>query len=164
MNKISIALVTIMLLSSCFVSCKKTNSDNICKYDAMPSSLILKFLKNGVKVSDLILKDLKLSYYEANTKKYVSDFSINNLETSYQNMGLITTRLIGVLSADNNIKTFFIEYPNSWPSDTLYVDYSPRSNTNGCQYVQQPCKCNSQLCLIDNSFNFDSPVYVLNKP
>ncbi len=157
-------IITILLLSHWISSCKKSTSDSQCKNVAMPSSLILRIFKNGIKTSDLILKDVKLSYYEANTKKYVTDFTINNLETSYQNMGLITTRLIGILSADDKIKTYFIEYPNSWVSDTLYVDYSPRSNTNSCQYVQQPCKNNNQQCLIDNTFNFDSPVYIINKP
>jgi hypothetical protein len=163
MKTIGITIIVLFLISisACFVRCKKSNN-NTCKYVAMPSSLILKISKSGIPVTDIILSNCKLNYLEANEKKYVTDFTLSQ-DVANQNKGLIASRLIGNLSADKGIKTFYLEYPNGWTTDTLYVDYLPHTPATNCLYIQNPLQCNGQLSSIDNSFQFDSPVYKINK-
>ena len=157
------AIVFFIFLSISLICCKKSNSDSQCKYDAIPSSLILKITKSGIILSDTDLGDCKLSYYDNSVKKYVSDFALSS-DTANRNKGLIASRLIGVLSADNKIKTYNIEYPNGWASDTLYVDYLPHTPATNCLYVQNSIKYNGQIAQTDSNFHFDSPVYVISKP
>jgi hypothetical protein len=116
---------------------------------------------NGQVVPDSILSKVKLSYFEGAVKKYVADFSIAT--NGYPNMGFIGTRTIGIMSADSSIKTYYLEYANSWKTDTLFADYLSRSPATNCLYVLQTIKFNNQSTPIDTSFHFDSKVYVLNK-
>jgi len=78
-------------------------------------------------------------------------------------MGFLGSRSIGLISADENIKTYYIEYPNNWVTDTLLVDYQPRSLSTNCNYVLKSVNFNSVIPIIDTSFHFDAPVYLLNK-
>lgn len=133
-------------------------------YDAVPSSLILKITKSGTVVPDLDLLNVKLSYFENNEKKYVSDFMINSNNMEVSNKGFIFTRNIGVLSAKNNIKTYYLEYPNGWQTDTLYVDYLPNTPATNCQYVLNPIKVNDILSTVYITSLFNLPVYEINKP
>lgn len=162
MKKIIIAVLSLCSFSTFLLCCKKS-SQPTCKYDSIPSSLILKFTKNGNPVGDNILTNVKLSYFEGSTKKYVTDFAIST-DTVNQNKGLKASRNIGILSADNNIKTYYIEYPNGWTEDTLYVDYLPNTPSTNCVYVQNAIKVNVQMASIDSSFHFDSPVFIVNNP
>lgn|GEM_PF-6174386 len=92
----------------------------------------------------------------------MTDFAIPQ-DASNQNKGLIASRIIGILSADNNIKTYYIEYSNGWTNDTLYVDYSPNTPATNCLYVLNRVKYNGKTCAVDDSFHLDLPVYILNK-
>lgn len=161
MKKLIIVVLGSCTFSTFLLCCKKT-SNSTCKYDAIPSSLILKISKSGTILTDTQLRECKLSYIESNTKKYVTDFVLS-LDVNSRNKGLIASRLIGILSADNGIKTYYIEYPNDWITDTLYVDYLPHTPATNCVYVQNTIKFNGQNASIDNNFHFDSPVFVLNK-
>lgn len=162
MKKNKILFASCILIASFLTNCSNSN-EKTCKYASVPNSLNLKITKSGAIVSDLILSETKLSYYEKNNKKYVSDFSINNIESNFKNKGLISTRNIGVISANNNIKTFYLEYPNGWKTDLLYVDYIPNTPETNCMYVLKPIKVNNVLAIEDNSFIF-KPVYEINIP
>lgn len=145
-------------------ACKKTNSESSCKYDALPNSLILKITKNGKVLDDSILADCKLYYNEGLVKKYVNDFTFNNLEAQYKGRGLISSRRIGILSADYNIKTFYIEYAQSWPVDTLSIDYLKPMPSNNCLYLQNTVNHSGVAAAVDSSFLFNSPVFIIAKP
>ena len=158
-----IIFMKIFVLALFFSNCSKSK-DDICMYDAVPSSLILKITKSGTVVPDLDLLNVKLSYFENNEKKYVSDFMINSNNMEVSNKGFIFTRNIGVLSAKNNIKTYYLEYPNGWQTDTLYVDYLPNTPATNCQYVLNPIKVNDILSTVYITSLFNLPVYEINKP
>jgi hypothetical protein len=155
---IILVITTVSISSSC-------KDENLCKWDDMPFSLILKLTKTDIILNDDQLNSCKLSYYKEGVKKYMSDFSLSK-ETQNQGKGLIGTRLIGLLSADSNIKTYYIEYPVTWQwkSDTLLVDYLPRTQATNCRYLQNEVKVNGQSASIDNDFHFDTPVFIVNKP
>jgi len=106
------------------------------------------------------LQNIKIAYLDNGIKKYLTD--VNSATDYYANSGILATRTIGIISADYNIKTYFLELPNAIKSDTLYVDYPSKSPATNCQYVLQTFKFNGKLTIIDSSFKFQ-PVYVLNK-
>ena len=123
-----IGLCVLTLLNN---NCKK--SSPTCHYASVPNSLILQFKKNGQILSDSILSNVKLSYFLNGGKKYVSDFSIAT-DTNYLNMGFMGTRNIGTIS-NGNINTFYIEYPNGWDIDSVYVQlYSTFTCYKLCLY------------------------------
>lgn len=161
--KYSIIIFT-AVTGSCFYSCK---DESLCKWDNMPNSLALRIFKSGIAVSHEDLRKCRLSYYDKGTKKYISDFSPFNIEVSQQNTGLITTRSVGTLSADSNIKTYYIEYPNEWSIDTLRVDYLPRTQATNCLYLQNEIRVNKQPASIDSILRDDFPdfqIYLVFKP
>jgi hypothetical protein len=163
MKNYKIKSILIFLLFIFFINCTKSD-ENVCKWDAMPDSLILKITKSGTIVSDLVLAEIKLSYYENNAKKYVKDFTIENVDTNIRNKGYISTRGIGTLSGNNNIKTYFIEYPNGWPTDTLYVDYLPNTPETNCRYVLNPVKINNTLADTEYSTDFYRSICLVKIP
>ncbi len=126
----------------------------------MPSSIFFILKNSGQRLPDSVLQKTKMAYLENGSKKYISD--VNGATDNYSNYGILTSRLIGFTSADNNIKTYYLEYPNSSTVDTFFVDYLPSSLSTNCQYVLQTVKFNGKLAAIDTSFKFQ-PVYVLNK-
>lgn len=143
-------------------ACTKVSGPNSgCEFSAIPSSLILEFKKDGTIMPDSILAGVKLSYNDGGAKKYVSDFTISNLDSAYQRKGLITSREVGFLSADKNLKTYYIEYFNGWANDTLYVDYITRSPATKCVYVEKPPKFNGSILGADSAYAFD--IYIINK-
>lgn len=159
-----IIFMKIFVLALFFSNCSKSK-DDICEYEAMPNSLGLRITKSGTVVPDLDLLNVKLSYFENNEKKYVSDFSINNIELNNRDKGYISSRIIGILSAKNNIKTYYLEYPNGWQTDTIYVDYLLNTLATNCQYVLNPIKLNNISATVYVTADFGGkPVYEINKP
>jgi hypothetical protein len=159
-------VIAIMIVGTAFVlfACTKISGPNSgCQFSEVPFSLILEFRKGGVVLGDSILSGAKLSYFDGGNKKYVPDFTISNLDSGYQKKGLITSREVGFLSGDGNIKTYYLEYPNGWTKDTLYIDYLTRSPATNCVYVEKPPKFNGKVAPVDSVYDFDSPVYILNK-
>jgi hypothetical protein len=159
MCKRTLVLAGIAFFLMLFLSCSKSKG---CYYDSIPNSLILILKKNGQAVPDSILRNTKLFYLINDSSKFVTDFSTAT-DSIYFNMGFILTRTIGFLSGDENIKTYYLEYPNNWNTDTLFVDYTEPSLATDCAYILHPVKFNNQLAPVDTSFHFDSPVYILNK-
>src|SRR5690625_10299 len=87
----------------------------------VPHTLLFLINRKGKQLPDSVLKYLKLSYFNKGKKYYVKDFlpAIKPLD----NMGIMTTRDIGMLSSKGNrIKTYYLEYPDE-DVDTVYVDY-----------------------------------------
>jgi hypothetical protein len=161
--KILIILSALILFFG-IAACKKTKNETDCKYDAIPNSMFLKITKNGIVLNDTVLANCKLSYIDGAIKKYITDFSKNNLASQYQGMGLISTRLVGILSADNSIKTFYLEYPQAWSIDTLTIDYLKPTPSTNCLYIQNSVKQNGVPAEIDSSLHFNSPVFIIAKP
>jgi len=154
--KILYAIIFLFIFFS-ISSCKKKST---CQFASVPNSLVLLIKKNNQILTDNILKNIRLSYIENGNKKYITD--LTEAIAPYDNKGILTTRNIGTIS-NGNINTYYIEYPNDWPTDTLYVHYIPPSPATSCIYVEEPVKFNNQLAPVDTSFHFDSPVYILNK-
>lgn len=163
MKKNKILLVICISISSFFTNCTNSKNDT-CKWDAMPNSSILRITKSGIVVPDNILLNIKLSYYENSTKKYVSDFTIGNIDLNIRGNGYISSREIGFISANKNIKDYYIEYPNGWQTDTIYVDYLPNTLETNCQYVLRPIKVNDVLATVYSTIDFNLTVYEVNKP
>ena len=161
MCKRTLVLSGITLFLVLFFSCSKYTKGQ-CEYLSIPNSLILILKKNGQIVPDSILQKTKLFYLVKDSIKFVTDFSIST-DSNYFNMGFIGTRTIGFLSGDDSIKSYYLEYPNSWSTDTLFVDYTAPFLVTDCVYILHPVKFNNQLAPVDTSFHFDSPVYILNK-
>jgi hypothetical protein len=156
-----ITILFVAVISYSLTSCEKESS---CKWFHMPHSLRLRIFKSGIVVSHEDLRKCSLTYFERGTKKYISDFSPFNVITDHLNKGLISTRSIGRISADSNIKTYYIECPNGWTTDTLYVDYLPRTPKTNCLYLQNEVKVNTQSASVDISLYPDFPTYIVDKP
>jgi len=158
MFKCLITIFGFILLIS-IANCSKSKSSN-CQYVSPPNSLFFLLKKAGNRLPDSILNNLKLSYNESGNKKFLSDF-VRATAEGY-NLGVMTTRLIGIRSADQNIKDFVIEYPNG-TTDTIYADYEPPSTNNNCLYLIKQIKYNNQISYPDPNIP-QQTVYLFNKP
>ena len=133
-------------------------------------SLFFLIKENGARLSDSVLNDMHLYYYENGVKKYMSDFSrcINEGGFQAHDLGIQATRDAGWISADKNIKTFYLEYPDG-SADTLYIDYRHVSyneavrNSCYCYYPLQSVKFNGKVPDIDSSVLMYEPVYLFIK-
>lgn len=152
--KIILILFTVVV----FISCTNKNTST-CYYSTEPPTLFFLIQRNNKKIADSILQNTKLSYFENGTKKYITD--IYNAIGDYANKGVLTSRTVGIQSSEKNTKTYYLEFPNGLPTDTLYIDYSAPSPSNNCRYILQSFKLNNKTVSIDTSFRFQ-PVYVLN--
>lgn len=114
-------------------------------------------------MSDDDLQKLKLRYSANGETKYFTGFSPCLIDPSYKDKGLILVGWeIGLLSAKSNLKEFYIEYPNGWREDTLYVDYLPQSPETNCQCIQNEIRVNGVKAAIDSQMN--PPAYIIDKP
>lgn len=125
------------------MSCSKGKGPQV-----IPDSLFFVIKQNGIRLDDNTLNNMKLYYFKGGNKTYVSDFSRAS-EEGY-NLGVQTTRAIGTISADENIKDYYLEFPNS-DIDTLYVDYKhvgdneAFNNSCYCHYPLQAVKYNGMV-------------------
>ncbi|HWR32976.1 MAG TPA: hypothetical protein VN451_05605, partial [Chitinophagaceae bacterium] len=109
---------------------------------------------------------LKLSYFEAGQKKYLTDFS-RATDQGYD-LGIMTTRNIGSTSGDNNVKDYYLEYPNG-AKDTLLVDYrhvsynEAKNNSCYCYYPLEQVKYNGVVATPDPTIT-QQKVYRFDKP
>ena len=162
MKQISIKVATFVLFFCSITSCEKsTPGGSGCKWAAMPSSLFFKIKINGQVQPDSFLQNVKISYLKDGTKSYLNDLTL--AIDYYANKGILATRMIGIVSADMNIKNFTIEYPNNLSNDLFNVDYLPSTPSSNCVYVLNKVSFNNVDASIDNSFMYQ-PVYTLNKP
>lgn len=153
-----IFIICIIGLTIGFTHC--TKSQNKCNYVSPPSSFFFLPKKNGNRLPDSILDNMKISYMANGSTTYVAD--LVRATGDGRDMGILTTRLIGILSADQNIKEFSIEFPDG-TSDELYVDYEPPSPNNGCLYLISQIKYNGIVVQPDPAIT-EQTVYSFNKP
>lgn len=157
MKTILMFLAATILISG---SCRKRKGALI-----VPDSLFFVIKQNGLRLPDSVLNNMKLYYFKFGNKIYMPDF-IRGSEDGY-NLGVQTTRQIGHVSGDDNIKDFYLEYA-SGDIDTLYVDY---------QYIGEaaydhPCYCYYPMGVVKYNGNIASPdpsitqqrVYRFDKP
>lgn len=147
-----------------FIGASNCSKSNKCYYDTPPNSLFFLLKKGGDRLPDATLTNLKISYIEDGEKKFLPDLirGVNEGGVDAFTMGIMTTRLIGILSADNNIKDFVIEYADG-SRDSLFVNYEgPSTNTN-CFYVIKQVKYNNQVSLPDPTITLQT-VYLFIKP
>jgi hypothetical protein len=155
MSKQIFILQSFVFVSLLFFSCSKYTK-GACQFYNPPSALFFLLKKDGQILPDTILQNVKLSYYVNGVKSYIPDLS--EATDFYAGQGILATRDIGFLS----IKTYYLEYPNNWNTDSLYVDYIAPSISTNCLYILDTVKFNTQLAPIDTTFKYE-PVYVLNK-
>jgi hypothetical protein len=131
----------------------------------VPDSLFFVLKHNNVRLDDQILDNIRLYYYRSGVKTYVIDFT-RATEEGY-NLGVITTRRIGDYSADENIKDYYLEFPNS-DIDTLFVDYKHLKQNEAfnnpcyCYYPLQAVKFNGVNAIPDPSITLQK-VYRFDK-
>lgn len=131
-----------------------------------PHSLFFLIKKGNNRLPDSILDNMKLYYYQNGSKKYLSDFQ-RATDEGY-NLGILTTRDIGLRSGNDNIKVYCLEYP-SWPPDTLFADYRFLSTNEAkkdpcyCYYPLREVKFNNQTASPDPSIT-QQVIYLFTKP
>lgn len=146
------------LLTIGLTSCSK--SQNKCHYVSPPRSFFFLLKKNGNRLPDSILDNIRIAYMKNGSKLYITD--LVRATGDGREMGILTTRLIGTLSADNNIKPFSIEYPDGTVDD-LFIDYSPPSLSNNCVYIINQIKYNGLVSQPDPTITMQT-VYTFIKP
>ena len=117
-------------------SCQKDKRDLEA---AQPLELIP--MHNEARLSDAVLNQVSLYYFinlTSTHKEYVADFGRAG-GTGYQ-QGILSSADVASLSAGENIKTFYLAFPDG-TTDTLSVDYQSVSDDearqNAC-YCKQP--------------------------
>ncbi len=144
---------TISIIFSVFaiilMGCKKRKGAII-----VPDSLFFIIKQNGQRLDDNTLNDMKLYFFTAGSKTYITDFIRCNNEGNFNayDSGGQTTRKIGYVSGDDNIKDFYLEYSNG-DIDTLYVDY----RYIGEAAYDDPCYCYYPMGVVKYNGNIASP-------
>ena len=133
----------LLLIFICFslvaVKCTKSRSGP----QDIPRSFFFLIKKNNVRLEDNTLNNTKMYYLKDGAKMYVSDFTraINGGELNAYDLGIQTSFRIEDISANENIKNFYLEYPNS-DVDTLFIDYKRLSEKEAFNH---PCYCYTPL-------------------
>ena len=146
-------------------SCRKNHKD-CTQYVRSPVTLF-EIRQSGKFISDsTILSEIKISYSQNNTTKYLSDLTVSDtIMTGTVVNRVITSTSISSVSADGNTKIFYIEYPENRNVDTLYLDYSTPSNKTNCHYIFGSIMFNNQIPDINKSLPLPTPnafVYILD--
>ena len=129
------------------------------------NSLFFVIKTNNLRLPDSVLNNLKLYYFKNNVKTFVPDF-VRATGEGY-NLGVMTTRDIGNLSGDANIKAYYLEYQNS-TKDTLSINYKhvnydeAKNNSCYCYYPLLEVKYNGVSAQLDSSIT-QQKVYKFNK-
>jgi hypothetical protein len=92
-------LIFILCVLSCSFTRKPETSPNV-----MANSLFFLLNENNFKLPDSKLNQLKISYIKQGNKIYVEDL-IRKTVDGYD-LGVMTTRSVAFVSADDNIKNF----------------------------------------------------------
>lgn len=122
----------LFLISVIFLSCKKQGDLN-GPY-LVPHSLFFILKHNGQRLPDSTLDNLKFFYLkDDNTKNFIDDFQRGTGDG--RQLGIMTSRNIGILSAKNGIKNYYLQFPNG-DIDTLLVNYQylsrKEADTSAC--------------------------------
>ena len=144
-----------------FSNCSKKNR---CHSATVPHSLVFLLEKEGKRLPDSVLNNVKISYYENGKKLFVNDVErgTNVDSINAYDLGIVGTRLIGNISSDHNIKDYLIEYPDG-DVDTLFVDYLPPSQETDCLYVLKLVKYNGEVVEPDPAYYRYAKVYLFKK-
>jgi hypothetical protein len=149
-------MISALLVS--ITNCSKSKSS--CRYTTPPNSLFFLLKKAGNRLPDSVLDQVKMSYYLNGNKNYVMDL-VRATGEGY-NLGVLTTRSIGILSADKKIKDYYIEYANG-SKDTLFADYEAPTPATNCVYHIKQVSYNSQTASTDPNITVQT-VYLFNTP
>lgn len=132
----------------------------------IPNPVFFLIKESGTKLPDSTQKGIKLFYLKGNTKNYVSDFERG--ADGFDTLGIFTSRNIGLTSGNENIKDYYLEYPNG-DIDTLFVDYRHVSekeafkNSCYCYYPLEEVRFNGRKAEPDPSITMQK-VYLFQKP
>lgn len=155
-------IMTILQSSSC-------NKKDPLGPQIINNSLIFVLKKNNNRLPDSILNNIKMYYYTNGQKIRMSDLERGIDEGTFlaNSLGILATRNIGATSGDDNIKSYYLEYPNG-TQDTLFVDYRHVSyneavnNNCYCYYPLIEVRYNGQVAPIDTSISAQK-VYLFKK-
>lgn len=146
----------LLVLTVALQHCSKSKR---CEYSSPPASLFFLIKKDGSRLPDAVLENTRIFYMENGNRKQLTDL-VRATDEGHA-LGVLTSRLIGVISADQHLKTFFIEYP-AYSTDTLYVAYSPPGRDNNCVYTRDQVLFNNELITPELVISTQQ-VYVFNK-
>ncbi|MEI6582724.1 MAG: hypothetical protein WCO43_03945 [Chitinophagia bacterium] len=172
LNRIKLFGLVVFVL----VSCKKY-SDSDCPsppYFIPPESLFFQVRQNSKKLDNYSLDWSRLFYIKNSQRFYLEkrDFkrAVNDLSSNYMAYDsgvLVAGWSVALLSADDNIKIFYLEYPNG-NIDTIGIDYR---HYNNCEIDTSRCKCiyprfdikfNGNTAYT-NKIVTDQQIYIFNK-
>lgn len=160
----------ILSILSLFLQSSSCNREDPLGPQVINNSLVFLLKKGGNRLPDSILNNTKLVYFLNGQKNYLSDFARGINEGPFQayDLGVLTTRNIGSSSGDNNVKEYYLEYPNG-TKDTLFVDYRHVSyneainNSCYCYYPLEQVKYNGVVATLDSTIT-QQKVYKFYKP
>lgn len=103
-----------------------------------PEALLIRPIHNMDVLPDATLNATKLYYFSSQTiKEYVGDFGRAS-GSGYQ-WGILSTTDVASLSANDNIKYYYLEFPDG-DIDTLFVNYQQISDEEA---RDNDCFCNT---------------------
>lgn len=153
----ALALITLTLLS-----CHKDKRELLG-----PEALLIRPIHNMDVLPDATLNATKLYYFSSQTiKEYVGDFG-RATGSGYQ-WGILSTTNVAALSANDNIKFYYLEFPDG-DIDTLFVDYQQisddeaRDNDCFCDKPQISIRINGNVPIRDTIQAGGIPVYRIYK-
>jgi hypothetical protein len=150
----------LFILFFCFIIGCNKNPNQDCGFAyKLGDPLIVRIKQNGKDIADSTLKTVRLSYYNAGNKKYITDFNPVPDTSVYAHKGIMATRNIVTLGT----QTYFIEYNNSNIYDSLFICYSNATPATGCTEILSQIRFNGQVPPIDPAFKFGVNVYIFNK-
>lgn len=144
--------IVLSVLLTIFISCGRK-----C-YMAPPLELRFLLKEKGQLLSSEALNKLTLSYVENGKRK--EDPYIKQSSPS-----IMMIPGINWLSGKNNIKTFYLEYPDSPNQDTLFVNYKIEKSECGDVYtLAEPVRFNGKVVdKFDTTILKSCRVYVFEK-
>jgi hypothetical protein len=162
MTKKNTFLSTLILVVSGCSSSKNTASCPAIVNGYQPPGISFIIYVHGVPYPGDSLELIKISYYQNGEKKYAD---LITRPDSLTNNGLVESRDAAYYSWDQNIKTFYLEYPNNLPTDTLMINYLRNLQTN-CDFITNPISVNNKFVQVDSTgfIKFDLMPYLINKP
>lgn len=113
-----------------------------------PNDLVFIIKKNGEKLNDDILNNMKLYYLKQGSKIYSFDrANVPSLELLDGGLGIQKIPFPIGIESGNGTKNYYLEYPNG-DIDTLYVDYQKLDHDEA---IKDPCYCYFKL--VEIKFN-----------
>jgi hypothetical protein len=155
----------IILIALAF-SCHKGGGSNTpqCKDFEEPNGIIFEIKMNGVYDTDsTFLGQVKMAYYNGNTKQYVSDFALSQgFTTSDGKRHFVFSTINAQLSSTYGTKNFYLEYPDGSTEDTIYLN-EVRSPATNCEYVMEGLLINRARPMTDSLFvDGGDSTYIVN--